>query len=166
MEIGGIPKVSTRFSLSMEMSRLMRDGTAKPVSRCQILRRKRGQGNSHLPCSADHEQDWQLYPVDLYPFYMYVTTIYTYTFSVLSLKLKIYTPTNYRSCSWSQRGTKVNGSRPGEDPLLKPRGIQVAIKFLPGPTNREHRKLIGIKTMSLGANYIFYCLERCQYFRI
>ena len=35
---GGVPKVSTRFSLSMEMSRLARDGTAEHVSRDQILR--------------------------------------------------------------------------------------------------------------------------------
>ena len=34
--------VSTRFSLSMEMSRLARDRTAEPVSRDQILRRERG----------------------------------------------------------------------------------------------------------------------------
>ena len=26
----------------------------------------RGQGNIHFPCSADHEQDWQPYPVDPY----------------------------------------------------------------------------------------------------
>ena len=31
------------------MSRLARDGTAKPVSRDQILRRGRGQGNIHFP---------------------------------------------------------------------------------------------------------------------
>ena len=36
---------ATRFSLSMEMSRLTRDGTAEPVSRDQILRHVRGQGN-------------------------------------------------------------------------------------------------------------------------
>ena len=48
------------------MSRLTRDGTAKPVSRDQILGRERGQGNIHFPCSADHEQDWQTYPVDPY----------------------------------------------------------------------------------------------------
>ena len=48
------------------MSRLTRDGTAEPVSRDQILRRARGQGNVHFPCSADHEQDWQPYPVDPY----------------------------------------------------------------------------------------------------
>ena len=40
---GGIPYVSTRFSLSMEMSRLTRDGTAETVLRDQILRRERGQ---------------------------------------------------------------------------------------------------------------------------
>ena len=55
-----------RFSLSMEMSRLTRDGTAEPVSRDQILRRERGQGNINFPPSADHEQDWQPYPFDLY----------------------------------------------------------------------------------------------------
>ena len=32
------------------MSRLTRDGTAEPVSRDQILRRERGQGNIHFPC--------------------------------------------------------------------------------------------------------------------
>ena len=46
------------------MSRLTRDGTAKPVPRNQILRRERGQGN--VSCSADDEQDWQPYAVGLY----------------------------------------------------------------------------------------------------
>ena len=50
----------------MEMSRLTRDGTAEPVSRDQILRHARGQGNIHFSCSDDHEQDWQPYPVDPY----------------------------------------------------------------------------------------------------
>ena len=48
------------------MSRLTRDGTAEPVSRDQILRHARGQGNINFPCSADREQDWQPYPVDPY----------------------------------------------------------------------------------------------------
>ena len=54
------------------MSRLTRDdGTAEPVTRDQILRRERGQENIHfLPGSADHEQDWQPYPVDPYFRYM------------------------------------------------------------------------------------------------
>ena len=48
------------------MSRLARDGTAEIVSRDQILRRERGQGNINFPCSADHEQEWQPYPVAPY----------------------------------------------------------------------------------------------------
>ena len=47
----GRNSVCTRFSLSMEMSTLTRDGTtAESVSRDQILRREeRGQGN--INCS-------------------------------------------------------------------------------------------------------------------
>ena len=45
------------------MSRLTWDGTAEPVSRDQMLRRVRGQRNINFPCSADHEQDWQPYPL-------------------------------------------------------------------------------------------------------
>ena len=52
--------------MSMEMSRLTRDGTAKPVSRDQILRRERRQGNINFPCSDDYERDGQPYPVDPY----------------------------------------------------------------------------------------------------
>ena len=48
------------------MSGLTRDGTAEPVSRDQIIRHARGQGNIHFPCSADHEQNWQPYSVDRY----------------------------------------------------------------------------------------------------
>ena len=59
-----------QIQLSMEMSRLTRDGSAEPVSRDQILRRERGQGNIHFSCSADHEQDWQPYPVDQYSCYL------------------------------------------------------------------------------------------------
>ena len=48
------------------MIRLTRDGTAEPVSRDQILRRERGQGSIHSAYLADHEQNWQPYPVDPY----------------------------------------------------------------------------------------------------
>ena len=48
------------------MSRLSRDGTAEPVFRDEILRRERGQGEINFPFLADHEQDWQPYPVDPY----------------------------------------------------------------------------------------------------
>ena len=35
------------------MSRLTRDETAEPISRDQILRHARGQGNTNFPCSAE-----------------------------------------------------------------------------------------------------------------
>ena len=53
------------------MSRLTRDGTAEPVSRDQVIRRELEAGDINFLCSADHEQDWQLNPVDIYsPTYM------------------------------------------------------------------------------------------------
>ena len=63
------------------MSRLTRDGTAEPISRDLILRHARGQGNTIFSCSADHEQDWQPYPVDPYSAicddYTYIHTFVT-----------------------------------------------------------------------------------------
>ena len=41
------------------------------------------------------------------------------------------TPSNIRGCqsgTWSQRGTKVNGSHHGDNPLLRPTGIQITTK--------------------------------------
>ena len=76
----------------MERSRLTRDGTAEPVSRDQILRHARGQGNIHFPCSADHEQDWQPYPVDPYSAicddHTYIHTTINYGELGLQLSLK------------------------------------------------------------------------------
>ena len=37
-------------------------------------------------------------------------------------------PIKCQSRSWSQRGTKVNGSHHGDNPLLRPSGIQIATK--------------------------------------
>ena len=48
---GGILSLSTRFSLSMDMSRLTRDALVEPVSRDEILRRERGQEYINFPCS-------------------------------------------------------------------------------------------------------------------
>ena len=38
-------------------------------------------------------------------------------------------PIKCRSRLWSQRGTKVNGSHHGDNPLLRPTGIQIATKI-------------------------------------
>ena len=53
-------------------------------------------------------------------------------------------------------GRSTGQSHHGDSPLLKPTGMQVATKPLLDPTNGEHRKRIGFKTMSLGTNYSFY----------
>ena len=53
------PVGKVQIQTERSISRLTRDGTAEPVSRGQILRRKRLQGKMHFPCSADHKQDWQ-----------------------------------------------------------------------------------------------------------
>ena len=74
------------------MSRLTRNGTSKTVSRDQILRRERGQGNINFPCSADHEQDWQPYPVDPYSCYMCTHTS-TKILQLLQLLLLYYQDT-------------------------------------------------------------------------
>ena len=64
-EGGGVPRGGVLSELYSHANRLF-DGTTEPVSRDQILRRERGQGKTYFPCSADHEQDWQPYPVDPY----------------------------------------------------------------------------------------------------
>ena len=52
------------------MSRLTRDGTAEPISRKTIFLGANGDREIFIgPCSADHEQDWQPYPVDPYSCY-------------------------------------------------------------------------------------------------
>ena len=75
------------------MSRLTRDGMAEPVSRDQILRHARGQGNINFPCSADHEQDWQ--PRLIYTL-LYVMTIH------------IIDPPWEDQCEWHRR-TRMTG---------------------------------------------------------
>ena len=37
-------------------------------------------------------------------------------------------PIKCQSCLWSQRGTKVNGSHHGDNPLFRPTGIRIATK--------------------------------------
>ena len=70
--------VSATFCLSVEMSGLTRDETAGIISRDEIMRRERGRGNIRFPCSADHEQDCQPYPVDPYSCYSICLTMHIF----------------------------------------------------------------------------------------
>ena len=59
-----------------EMSRLTRDGTAEPVSRDQILRHARGQGNIIFPVQLTTSRIGNL--IRLIHTLLYVMTIHTY----------------------------------------------------------------------------------------
>ena len=82
------------------------------------------------------------------------TCVYSFTLTDCALAI----PSNICGCqSGTVRGPKekVNGSHHGDNARLKPPGIQNATKPLAGLTNREHRELTGVKTVSLGTNYSF-----------
>ena len=72
------------------MSRLTRDGTAEPVSRDQILRHARGQGNIIFPVQLTTSRIGNL--TRLIHTLLYVMTIHTYIhtyMSVQTLRLKV-----------------------------------------------------------------------------
>ena len=58
---GGVLRMTQRAFLESVSSRYGAGAVsglrAEPISRDQILRREREQGNIYSPCSADHEQD-------------------------------------------------------------------------------------------------------------
>ena len=57
----------------------------------QILRGERGKGNNvHFPCSPDHEQDWQPYPVD--PYSAIISDDHTYIHTPSELKTLVLSP--------------------------------------------------------------------------
>ena len=85
-ELGRNP-VSTRFSLSMEMSRLTRDGAAEPISRDQILRHARGQGNIIFPVQLTTSRignlTWLIHTL------LYAMTIHTYIHTYIRIRKNI-----------------------------------------------------------------------------
>ena len=94
--------MSTRFSLRMEMSRLTRDGTAEHVSRDQILRHARGQGNTIFPVQLTTSRIGNL--IRLIHTLLYVMTIHTYIH-----KLNTHTHTNHAISlvEYIRRGARV-----------------------------------------------------------
>ena len=81
----------------------------EPAPRDKILRRERGQVNVNFPCSADHEQDWQPYPVDPYPC-MYVWSSHTY---ILHTYIDYYYsgPQVYTTCGLVGTDTEEEGEK-------------------------------------------------------
>ena len=91
------------------MSRLTRDGTAESISLEEILRRELRQENIHFPCSADHEQDWNL--IRLIYTLLYVMTIHTYINTSSDLRF--------------EEETFVGGSRIIVDTIVRVAGQQL-----------------------------------------
>ena len=74
----GIPGVSTRFSLRMEMSRLTRDGTAEPVSRDPSSQARTGTGKYlFFPVQLTTSRIGNLTRL-IHTLLLYVMTIHTY----------------------------------------------------------------------------------------
>ena len=84
-----------------------------------------------------------LYRVPFVYFFLACVFCYCYSFisrwSFVDVQLIFFCPADHvpdwrpriRGCqsgTWSQRGTKVNGSHHGDNPLLRPTGIQIATK--------------------------------------
>ena len=108
------------------MSRLTRDGTAEPVSRDKILRRKRGQEKVYFPCSADHEQDWQPHQVD--PYSVICATIHTYTHTT---KSRHFQPIKTRILRALLYSTDPGGSISREHGQAATKLLPLYFEFLP-----------------------------------
>ena len=66
-KLGGIPQVSTRFSLSMENDPGWRGkGWPNQSREVKFSGANGDRGKKYFSCSAHHEYDWQTYPVDQY----------------------------------------------------------------------------------------------------
>ena len=83
-EFGRNPVSKHQIQPGMEMSRLTRDGTAEPVSRDQILRHARGQGNIIFPVQLTTSRIGNL--TRLIHTLLYVMTIHTRAQAVVSLR--------------------------------------------------------------------------------
>ena len=68
-----------------------------------------------------------LFPLSRYCIWRVVVVVVVFTLTDRASTI----PSNIRGCqsgTWSQRGTKVNRSHHGDNPLLRPTGIQIATK--------------------------------------
>ena len=64
----------------------------------------------------------------LFVIHTYVQRIVLATEETTVTQQVSHRPIKCQSRLWPQRGTKVNGSHPADNPLLRPTGIQIATK--------------------------------------
>ena len=117
------------------MTRLARDGTAEPVSRNHIVRRERRQGKNVFPVqlttSRTGNLTWLILTVAIVVVVdddSHIQRIVLATKETTVTQQVSHRPINCKSRLWSQRGTKVNESHRGNNPLLRPKRIQIATK--------------------------------------
>ena len=82
------------------MSRLTRDGTAEPVSRDQILRHARGQGNISFPVQLTTSRIGNL--TRLIHTLLYVMTIHTYIHTYMHVSLQSWRVCTVHCLAWSE----------------------------------------------------------------
>ena len=107
-ELGRNPVSKHRFSLSMEMSRLTRNGTAEPVSRDQILRHARGQGNISFPVQLTTSRIGNLtrlihtllYVMAIHTYIVYIHTGTCYLFAAMRRYSATKPPVRDGPCTW------------------------------------------------------------------
>ena len=59
----GSPRVSTTFSLGVKNEQADTGWVSQTCLAIPNSDARTGAGNTHFPCSADHEKDWQSYAV-------------------------------------------------------------------------------------------------------
>ena len=97
--------------------------------RWRSLPRVRRHRASKPQGSSERVLPWQI-TMDQLIFASLSHTHYWYEVGMLKVPA---CPTKCQSRLWSQRGTKVNGSHHGDNPLLRPTGIQIATKSYVAP---------------------------------
>ena len=112
------------------MSRLTRDGTAEPVSRDQILRHARGQGNILSPVQLTTSRIGNL--TRLIHTLLYVMTIHTYIHTMVSMAINASVQYNsgflpdiillLTQCFYD-RGTRLNAMN--LQPMIPPKRFNI-----------------------------------------
>ena len=113
------------FLVFSEKNPVCRDRTHVPT--CQRL-----HGTSELPGTGSPMEITllgQQYHVGERPTVVLLLLIHTLATEETTVTQQVsHRPIKCQSRLWSQRGTKVNGSHHGDNPLLRPTGIQIATK--------------------------------------
>ena len=91
-----------------------------------MLTRERGKGNIRFPCSADHKQDWQHYPVDPYSA---LCCCFSHSAHWLPTRKKLFYTVANPARGLLNREKKMSGSAPPPPTLLVRRNDNHRYKY-------------------------------------